>query len=193
MGDAARSARMTSEEYLAFERASEQKHEYADGEIFPVSGGTREHSLIGQNLARELGNALLERPCEVHGSDMRIKVVATGRYFYPDVSVVCGEPRFEDEARDTVLNPKVIVEVLSDSTERYDRGDKFASYRTIESLKDYVLASQTRPLIEHYQRSPDGTWVFRALGPGERLVLASLGCEVAVDRAYVKVFGAPPA
>jgi Uma2 family endonuclease len=185
--------RMTPEEYLAFERSSELKHEYADGEIFAMSGGTWEHSLVGQNIARELGNALLERPCAVHGSDMRVKAIATERYFYPDVSVVCGQPYFEDETRDTLLNPKVIVEVLSESTERYDRGDKFASYRTIDSLQDYVMASQTAPLIEHFSRQADGTWVFRALGPGERLVLPSLGCEIPVDRAYLKVFNAPQA
>src|SRR5580704_12064319 len=107
MGEAAETVRMTPEEYLAFERASEQKHEYANGEIFAMSGGTREHSLIGQNIARELGNALLDRPCEVHGSDMRLKVLASKRYFYPDVSVICGAPRFEDGTRDTVLNPRV--------------------------------------------------------------------------------------
>ena len=156
-----------------------------------MSGGTREHSLIGQNIAGELRNALLEGPCEVHGSDLRVKVIAAKRYFYPDVLVVCGQPRFEDETRDTILNPKVIVEVLSGSTELYDRGDKFACYRAIDSLQDYVLASQTQPLLEHYQRRPDGTWVFRALGAGERLVLASLGCEMLVDRAYLKVFGTP--
>jgi len=113
---------MTPEEYLAFERTSEQKHEYADGEIFAMSGGTREHSLVGQNVAGELRNALLERPCEVPGSDLKIAVLATSRYFYPDVFVVCGEPRFADDQRDSVVNPRVIVEVLSDSTERYDRG-----------------------------------------------------------------------
>lgn len=191
MGEAARSALMTPQEYLAFERASEQRHEYADGETFAMSGGTREHSLIGQNIARELGNALLDRPCEVHGPDMRIKVVATGRYVYPDVSVVCGQPRFEDEHRDCLLNPVLIVEVLSDSTERYDRGDKFTNYRTVASLEHYVLASQSSQLVEHYQRQQDGTWVYRALGPGERLVLASLGCELEIDRAYLKVFGGP--
>ena len=188
MGEAAQSIRMTPDEYLAFERAAEQKHEYADGKIFAMSGGTREHSLIAGNILAELHGALLERPCEVHGSDLRIKVVATKRYFYPDVSVVCGNPRFEDDTRDSLENPRVIVEVLSYSTERYDRGEKFAHYRTIDSLQDYVLASQAEPLIEHYQRRPDGTWVYRALGPGERLVLASLDCEVLVDRAYLKVF-----
>jgi Uma2 family endonuclease len=182
---------MTPAEYLAFERASDQKHEYADGEIFAMAGGTREHSLIAQNIAGELRNALLDRPCEVHGSDLRIQIASAQRYFYPDVSVVCGSPRFADDKRDTVENPKLIVEVLSETTERYDRGDKFAFYRTLDSLQDYVLASQTQPLVEHYRRGPDGTWVYRALGPGERLVLESLGCEVAVDRAYLKVFEAP--
>src|SRR5262245_50639784 len=126
MGEAAQKARMTAEEYLAFERASEQKHEYADGEIFAMSGGTYEHGLIAGNVLGELRGALLERPCTVQGSDVRVKAVATKRYLYPDVSVVCGRPVFEDETRDTLLNPRVIVEVLSDSTERYDRGDKFA-------------------------------------------------------------------
>jgi Uma2 family endonuclease len=104
--------------------------------------------------------------------------------------VICGEPRFEDETRDVVENPKLIVEVLSDSTERYDRGDKFTSYRTIPTLTDYVLVTQTSVLVEHYHRLPDTTWIYRALGPGERLVLTSIGCEIAVDRIYLKVFPA---
>lgn len=193
MANAAQVTKLTPEEYLAFERASETKHEYVDGEVFAMSGGTREHSLIGQNIARELGNALLDWPCEVHGSDMRVKVVARRRYFYPDVSVVCGSPVLEDETRDTLLNPKVVVEVLSESTERYDRGDKFFHYRAVESLQEYVLASQTEPLLEQFSRRPDGTWIYRALGPGERLVLATLDCAILVDRAYLKVFAAPPA
>ncbi len=188
MGEAALRARMTPAEYLAFERASEQRHEYADGELFAMSGGTREHSLVGQNVARELGNALLERPCEVHGSDMKIAILEISRYFYPDVSVVCGEAMFADDQRDSLINPKVIVEVLSETTERYDRGDKFALYRKIGTFQEYVLASQSEPLVEHYSRLPDGTWLYRALGPDERLVLPSLGCEVAVERLYLKVF-----
>jgi Uma2 family endonuclease len=188
MGDAARQTKMTPEEYLAFERASDQKHEYVDGEVFAMAGGTYDHSLIGQNVTRELGNALLERPCDVHGSDMRIKVAASSRYFYADALVVCGQPIFEDDAHDTILNPKLVVEVLSDSTERYDRGEKFTHYRKLESLEDYVLVSQTEPLVEHYHREPLGAWLYRALGPGERLVLAAFGCEIAVDRLYVKAF-----
>lgn len=188
MGEAAQRVKMTPEEYLAFERTSEQRHEYADGEIFAMSGGTYEHSLLSSNCARELGNALIDRPCDVHGSDMKIKVAATNRFFYPDASVVCGEPIFVDEMRDSVLNPKVIVEVLSDSTERYDRGEKFAHYRRIDSLRDYVLVSQTEPLVEHFSRQSDGLWLYRALGPGEQLVLASIDCTIPLDRIYRKVF-----
>ncbi len=188
MGAAAQRLKMTPQEYLAFERASDEKHEYADGEVFAMGGGTRKHSLAGQNIARELGNALLDGPCEVHGSDLRIKAPLPPKYHYADVSVACGEPIFEDDEEDVLLNPKLIVEVLSRSTERYDRGDKFESYRTIGSLTDYVLVSQKAVLVEHYHRIADGTWNYRALGPGERLVLTSLGCEIEVDRIYRKVF-----
>jgi Uma2 family endonuclease len=188
MGEAAPRIKMSPEEYLAFERASDEKHEYVDGEIFAMSGGTNEHSLLGSSIVRELGIALLDRPCYVHTSDMRIKVAASNRFFYPDVSVVYGAQVFGDEVRDSVLNPKVIVEVLSDSTERYDRGEKFAHYRRVESLQEYVLASQKEPLVEHYSRQADGVWLYRALGPGEQLVLPSLGCAIAVDRIYLKVF-----
>lgn len=188
MGEAAQRLKMTPQEYLAFERASDEKHKYVDGEIFPMSGGTREHSLLGANVTGELRSALLERPCEVHGSDMKIKTVAPPDYHYPDVSVICGQPVFEDETRDVLLNPKLIVEVLSDSTERYDCGDKFAGYRTIDTLQDYVLVSQKQVLVEHYHRLPDGTWIYRALRAGERLALASLESEIPVDRIYLKVF-----
>lgn len=180
---------MTPEEYLAFERGSEQRHEYVDGEVFAMSGGTREHSLLATNVAAALSDALLERPCEVHGPDMKIRA-GEPKYHYPDASVVCDRPLFEDETRDVLLNPRLVVEVLSPSSERYDRGDKFASYRTIPTLEDYVLVSQTAVLVEHYHRGPEGTWIYRALGPGERLVLASLGCEIPVERIYRKVFSA---
>jgi len=190
MGDAAQHLKMTPEEYLAFERASEERHEYADGEIFAMSGGTRDHSLTAQNIAGELRNALLERPCEVHGSDMKIKAVATRKYHYADALVLCGQPIFEDETQDVVLNPKLIVEVLSDSTERYDRGDKFTSYRTIETLEDYVLVSPTTVLVEHFHRLSDGTWIYRALGPGKQLEFTSLGCAISIDRIYLKVLPA---
>ena len=188
MGEAAVRTRLTPQEYLALERASEMKHEYVDGEIFAMSGGTRAHSLVGGNVLGELRAALSERDCEVHGSDMRIKIAATGRYVYPDASVVCGDALFEDEEEDTLLNPKVIVEVLSRSTEPYDRGDKFENYQSLASLCEYVLLSQKKVRVEHYSLQPDSAWILRVLGAGERLALPSIGCEIAVDRLYLKVF-----
>lgn len=181
---------MTPADYLAFERASDRKHEYVDGEVFAMAGGTRAHNLIAANAVGELHAALLDRPCEVYGSDMKVEAERGQKYHYPDALVLCGAPVLSDAEGDAVQNPKVIVEVLSDTTERYDRGDKFASYATIPSFSDYVLASQHRVRVEHFQRQADGSWIFRALGPGETLVLASIGCEIAVDRLYLKVFPA---
>ncbi|WP_437926033.1 Uma2 family endonuclease [Sorangium sp. So ce291] len=193
MGQPATRTGLSPEEYLALERASEQKHEYANGEIFAMSGCSREHSLLAGSVQRELGNALLERPCEVHTSDMRVKIPSTGRYVYPDASVVCGDPVFEDAEVDTLMNPNVIVEVLSDSSEAYDRGDKFAQYRSVPSITDYVLVSQKAVRIEHFQRQPDGRWLLSILGPGAQLALESIGVVIEVDRVYLKVPLAPAA
>ncbi|XXT17920.1 Uma2 family endonuclease [Sorangium sp. So ce429] len=193
MGQPATRTGLSPEEYLALERASEQKHEYANGEIFAMSGCSREHSLLAGSVQRELGNALLERPCEVHTSDMRVKIPSTGRYVYPDASVVCGEPVFEDAEVDTLMNPNVIVEVLSDSSEAYDRGDKFAQYRSVASITDYVLVSQKAVRIEHFHRQPDGRWLLSILGPGAQLALESIGVVIEVDRVYLKVPLAPAA
>jgi len=189
MGQAALRTGLSEQDYLAFERAAEERHEYADGEIFAMSGGTWEHSLIASNINGELRSALREQRCTAHGSDMRIHIPSTGRYTYADAMVVCGEPVFTDDVRDTVINPVVIVEVLSDSTEKYDRGDKFEQYQAIASLRDYVLVSQKKVRIEHFRKQADGTWVLRTVGAGERVVLESVGCELAVDLAYLKVFG----
>lgn len=188
MGQAALRTGMSEEEYLAFERAAEEKHEYADGEIFAMSGGTIEHSEIAANIIGELRNAISGRGCRVLTSDMRIKVPATGRYVYPDGAVVCGRPEFTDEARDTLLNPRVIIEVLSDSSEAYDRGDKFAGYRSIASFQEYIVASQKEPRIEVFTRQPDGSWMLRIHGPGAQVSLTSLGCTIEVDRVYAGVF-----
>ncbi|WP_433929890.1 Uma2 family endonuclease [Sorangium cellulosum] len=193
MGQAAARTGLSPAEYLAHERASEQKHEYANGEIFAMSGCTREHSLLAGNIQRELGNALLERACEVHTSDMRVKITSTGRYVYPDASVVCGDPVFEDAEVDTLLNPNVIVEVLSDPSEAYDRGDKFAQYRSVPSIMEYVLVSQKEVRIEHFQRQPDGRWLLSILGSGMQLELESIGVVIDVDRVYRKVPLAPAA
>ncbi len=186
-GQAATRTGMTVEEYLDFERRAEEKHEFLDGEVFAMSGGTRQHSDVASNIIREIGNALRRRQCWVNGSDMRVKT-GTGLYTYPDASVVCGDRVFEDERQDTLLNPSVVIEVLSESTEAYDRGKKFEHCRSILSLTDYVLASQKEVLIEHFTKQSDGSWVMREARAGDRLVLASIECEVAVDDLYLKVF-----
>jgi len=190
MGEAAVRTGMSEQGYLSFERSSPSKHEYVDGDIFAMSGGTIEHSTTAANIIAELRNALAGRGCRVLTSDMRVHISATRRYVYPDGSVVCGRAEFLDEQRDTLLNPRVIVEVLSDSTEAYDRGEKFAGYRSVLSLEQYVLASQKEPLLEVFTRQHDGGWTLRVYGPGERAELPSLGCALEVDRVYLDVFEA---
>jgi Uma2 family endonuclease len=164
------------------------RHELIDGEIVAMSGGTWEHSLIAQNIGGELRAALRSTPCQVLNSDLRIWIEARNRYTYADVVAVCGLPSFTDEARDTVVNPAAIFEVLSDSTESYDRGEKFAGYRTLPSLQEYVLISQKQELVEHFHRRADGTWLLRVCGAGESVSLPALGCDLKVAEVYFKVF-----
>jgi len=180
--------RYTPEEYLALERQAEHKSQYYDGEIFAMAGASRRHNLIAMNIGSELRTRLRGRPCEVYGSDMRVKVSPTGLYTYPDVVVVCGEPRFEDDHEDTLLNPTLIVEVLSPSTEDYDRGRKFAHYRRIESLAEYVLVAQQEHHVERFRRQETGEWVLRETDrPDDTLALASIDCELALVEVYDKV------
>jgi Uma2 family endonuclease len=187
MGQPAEKKGLSPAEYLALERASEMKHEYADGEVFAMSGCTRAHSLLTSNANGELREALLERPCEVHTSDMRVKIPATDRYVYPDATVVCGEPVFEDGVLDTLMNPQVVVEVLSESSEHYDRGDMFAQYRSIPTVTDYVLVAEDAVRVEHFRRQPGGKWLLESLGPGDALALESVGARIPIDRLYLKV------
>jgi Uma2 family endonuclease len=177
---------MTPAEYLEFERASSEKHEYLAGEIFAMAGNKRTHNLVVGNLVGELRRALHDRACEVYPSDMRVKAEATGLYTYPDVSAVCARPRFEDDREDTLLNPDLVIEVLSESTEAYDRGDKFASYRSIPSLKEYVLVSPLRRRIELFVRQDDGSWNLRVVESGD-VQLSSVVAVLAVDEIYLKV------
>jgi Uma2 family endonuclease len=178
----------TPEEYLAQERQAQCKNEYYAGEIFAMAGASRWHNLIVTNVLRELSTQLKGRPCTTYPSDMRVKVGPAGLYTYPDVTVVCGEARFEDNQQDTLLNPTLIVEVLSESTEAYDRGGKFARYRKLDSLTEYVLITQTKPHIEHYVRQPDNRWL---LAEAERLHdsihLPSIDCHLALAEVYDKV------
>jgi Uma2 family endonuclease len=184
MTQAARSLAHTFAEYLALEAKSETKHELVNGEIFAMAGGTIEHGRLAANVIGELGSALRGHPCATFTSDVRVRVLATGLATYPDASVVCGRVEVDPEDRNTVTNPVVIVEVLSDSTEQYDRNDKLAHYRRIPSLRDYLLVSQHERRVEHYRRNEDGSWTLRDLPEGGEVRLASLGCVLSVDAIY---------
>ena len=180
--------RLTRQEYLEFERGSNLRHEYHDGVVYAMSGAKRRHSVVATNVARVLGNQLLDRPCEIYQSDMRVKVSPTGLYTYPDVVTVCGEPRFEDDQDDTLLNPTIVVEVLSASTEAYDRGEKFAHYRRVSSVTDYVLISPDRMRVEHYRRQSDQHWVLSEHShPDETVELSGIGASLTLHDIYHKV------
>jgi Uma2 family endonuclease len=143
-------SRITPQDYLSLERQSETRHQYLDGEMFAMSGASRIHNLIVGNVSRELGSQFKERPIEVYSTDMRVRVDATGLYTYPDVVVVCGEPQPEAKHLDTLLNPTVLFEVVSESTAAFDRGRKFAHYRQIPSLREFVLVEQETARVEHH-------------------------------------------
>ena len=179
---------ITPEAYLASERAAEHKSEYLDGEIIPMSGASFRRTIIAANLLIALGKRLDDRPCTVHPSDLRVRVSPTGLYTYPDVVVVCDEPAFADSTFDTLLNPTLIVEVLSKSTEDYDRGGKFAHYRTLDSLQDYVLVAQDAPHAEHYARQPEGRWLLSETKDlNSEIELTSLGVRLPLAEIYRKV------
>lgn len=179
---------ITEEEYLEFEQSSVSKHEYYRGEIFAMTGGTEPHNLLAGNTYASFHAQLRQRPCRVYNSDQRIKVMATGLHTYPDVTVVCGQPQFIEPSRLTIINPTVIVEVLSPSTERYDRGMKFQHYRTIPSLQDYLLISQDDQRIEHYTRQENGVWqLHEAVGLTGQVTIQSIGCILTVADVYEKV------
>lgn len=184
---------LSPQEYLAVERAAAYKSEYFAGEVFAMSGASRPHNLIVTNLISELRGQLRGRPCEVYPSDMRVKVSPTGLYTYPDVVVVCGTPRFDDAHTDTLLNPTVLFEVLSDSTEGYDRGRKFEHYRQLASLQEYVLIAQEQYHVEHYVRQADHRWLLSETNDrGETLHLPSLACDLALAEVYDRI-ELPPA
>jgi Uma2 family endonuclease len=182
------SKHISPQEYLAIERRAETRSEYLRGEMFAMSGASYEHTLIKDNLARETGNQLKGSSCRVLTSDMRVKVDATGLYTYPDVTIVCGKPELEDQSFDTLLNPLVVVEVLSDSTEKYDRGAKFGHYRQVPSLHEYVLVSQDRPLLERFVRQADGSWNLVTFEDAAgSFVFASISVEVPLAEIYAGV------
>ncbi len=186
--------RFTLEEYLSVERNSQTRSEYFDGEIFAMGGASENHNLIVGNIFASLHSQLRERPCKVYSSDLRVRVMATGLYTYPDVVALCGEARFDDEQKDTLVNPSLIIEVLSKSTEGYDRGEKFAHYRRIESLKEYVLVAQDKHRVEHYIRQPDDQWLMSERNKVEdRMELVSINCTLLLSEIYDKVDVSSPA
>ncbi len=177
----------TPEEYLVSERKATLKSEYLNGEILAMSGASNAHNLITLDIGTELNIQLRERECLVYTNDMRVRTSPMGSYFYPDVVVVCGEPQFEDNVFDTLLNPTLVIEVLSPSTEVYDRGEKFRHYQELTSLREYVLVSQDRVRVEQYRlaKTQWGQTEFRA--PEDVLSLASIGCELPLPDIYRRV------
>ena len=180
--------RISEAEYLEMESAADFKSEFYDGEMFAMSGGTRWHSIITSNLNRELGNCLEGRGCIVFDSNMRVKVEATGLYTYPDASITCEEQRYLEGETDTLLNPAFIAEVLSDSTERYDRGEKFVHYQKIPSLTELLFVNQHTPRLELFVRQKAGTWVLhQAAGLEAKLISPTLGITLNLARIYANV------
>jgi Uma2 family endonuclease len=176
---------ITPEEYLAIERKAECKSEYIDGEIFAIAGGSERHNLIIANIIAGLHAQLLGSSCRVYPSDLKVRAPKPRFFFYPDVSVVCGETRFHDERKDVVLNPVVIFEVLSEATAAYDRGKKFQDYQQLDTLAEYILVSQDDVLVEHYVRQDNGSWIYTKLsGLDTRLVLPSIKSQLDLSFIY---------
>lgn len=188
--------RVTIAEYLRREETSEVRHEYHDGEVLEMSGGTVEHGRLTRNLVVALV-ARFKPPCEVFDSNMRVAVSRARRFVYPDASILCAPPQFhlDDPKRTTLINPRVIFEVLSDSTERYDRGEKFEKYRQIESLEEYILLSQNKPAVEGFLRQSDGSWNLLAWQGVEaiaKLRCVEVGLPLAELYAGVEMRERPP-
>ncbi len=180
---------ITEEEYLKSEREALEKHEYFDGEIFDMAGTSEEHANISSNINISLGTQLKKRPCKSYQSDLRVHIPATGLYTYPDVIVVCGKPEMlEDTYLDTILNPVLIVEVLSPSTADYDKGTKFDHYRTIETLQEYVLVWQDKKRVARYTKQSDESWILRDfIGEDAAIDLSSIECQLTIEDIYDKV------
>ena len=175
---------LTPEEYIASERKATLKSEYLSGEIVAMSGASNAHNLITMNTTTQLYNQLVEGGCRVFSSDMRLGIGTGVSYFYPDIAVTCDKPRFEDDAFDTLINPQVIIEVLSASTAGYDRGKKFIRYRQLESLQEYILISQDQVHVEHYLRQGK-QWVLSEFSALENVLpLASIGAELSLNQIY---------
>ncbi|MCC7439774.1 MAG: Uma2 family endonuclease [Armatimonadetes bacterium] len=179
---------LTQEEYLAIERAAQWKSEYYQGEMFAMAGTSRNHARISFNMVASAGGQLLAKGCEGYVSDMRVLVQQSGLYTYPDIAIVCGKPEFQDAQLDTLLNPVAIIEILSPSTEAYDRGEKFRLYRQLASLKEYVLVSQEKAFVDQYIRDEEGRWfVLMTQGIESVLTLQSCGVSIPMRALYDRV------
>lgn len=183
---------LTPEQYLEIERRADVKSEYLSGQMFQMAGGSPDHALITGNLIGELRAQLKGRPCRAYSSDLRVTIMPMGLRTYPDVTVLCGEPHFHPLDLDSLINPTVIVEVLSPSTESYDRGEKFAHYRRLASLQEYILVSQERIRVERFVRQENGAWLMTEFSlPTEALPLESLGVSIPLTEIYDKIQFSP--
>ena len=183
------SAKMSASEYLAWEREQLDRHEFFRGEVFAMAGGSLRHSALAASVTRDLGVVVRGSGCQVHSSDRRVVVSPSVHYVYPDVTLVCGAHELVEGTNDVLLNPCVIIEVLSRSTEAYDRGDKWAAYQRIQSLREYVLVSQTSPRIEIFRREGE-RWHYEVVEAGGRLTLAGR-FQLEVDSIYEDIFEIP--
>jgi len=185
-----RSLQLTSpEQYLEFERSSETRHEYLDGDLYAMAGESLSHSRVCTNLSGEVRNKLKGMPCEPLSPNMKVRTSNASLFAYPDLTIVCGEPLFHDTKKDVLVNPKVIFEVLSPSTEVYDRTIKFMRFRMgNETLVDYILVSQDKPFVEHFTRQPSGEWLYRSYNSlVDSFEIASVGCSLSLMEIYDRV------
>ncbi len=179
----------TFDEYLEFERQADERHEFIDGKIVKMAGESLSHSRICINLAVEFGSQLRRRNCEALSPNMKVRTTTQSLFAYPDLTIVCGEPQFHDVKKDVLINPMAIFEVMSPSTERYDRGEKFQYYKNeTPSLTDYILVSQDQILVEQFTKQTNGTWLYRSFERTEDLLqIASIECEVLIEDIYLRV------
>ncbi len=177
-------SRVTVASYLAAERTADEKSILWDFETFAMAGGSQQHNLLTAAILSEFGAKLKGKPCRTYASDQRVRLPSLARYVYPDASVTCPPVEVDESDTDTICNPRLVVEVLSDSTEAFDRGEKFLAYRSIASLTDYLLVSQHEVRIEHFHRQDEATWVLRTYGPEQVVDIAALGVQLAVSDVF---------
>lgn len=178
---------LTPEEYLAIERQAEYKSEYVDGVMYSMAGGSPQQSLIASNILGELYIHLKGSGCRVFNSDLKVRVPSSRKFHYPDVLVVCGEPELAYDEKDVLLNPLLIVEVLSESTQGYDKERKFLYYQEIDSFGEYLLVAQDQPIVQHYVKQPDGSWIYKKIeGLAQSIELATINCRLKLKDIYSK-------